>query len=266
MGREHKHAPICGRSTPICRLMELYAEGYVKDEEDGHELVRQLFQRINGFKEEEIKRYNLNSRKRQSNLRCYHNIDPTVPPTDWEEYLEKQEKLREKREKMKKRKLDDNGYEAAKKKQRMTESMDGGVNGEMNGERQTANGERGAANGKRRTGWRWVDEEGRWDDVVEGGSNDGDETSKQNNDQNNEKVQGEVRWESIDLDDLDEVLASLNKNVSGSKEDWDKSVKDWEEMINGARRPKEKYQKKKTNEQKGKGGNEKKGDDIIVID
>ena len=100
------------------------------------------------------------------------------------------------------------------------------------------------ANDKRRTGWRWVDEEGRWEDVVEGGSNDGDETSKQNNDQNNEKVQGEVRWESIDLDDLDEVLASLNKNVSGSKEDWDKSVKDWEEMINGARRPKEKYQLK----------------------
>ena len=77
MGREHNHAPICSRSTPLCHLMELYAEGYMLDEEDGHELVRQLFQRVNGFKEEEIKRYNLNSRKRQSNLRCYHNIEPT---------------------------------------------------------------------------------------------------------------------------------------------------------------------------------------------
>ena len=273
MGREHKHAPICSRSTPICRFMELYAEGYMKDEEDGHYLVRQLFERINGFKEEEIKRYNLNSRKRQGNLRCYHNIEPTGPPTDLEEFLEKQEKLREKREEMKKRKLDDSGCETAKKKPR---TANGEPNGEMNGEWRTANGERGAANGKRRIGRRWVAEEGRWEDVVGEGSSDEDETSKadgrrnkmddQNNDQNSENVHGEVKWESIDLDDLDAVLASLNKNVCGSKEEWDKSVKDWEAMINGARRPKEKYQKKKTNEQKGKGGNGKKGDDIIVLD
>ena len=291
MGREHKHAPICSRSTPICRFMELYAEGYIKDEEDGHNLLRQLFQRINGFKEEEIRRYNLNSRKRQSILRCYHNIEPTVPPTDWEEYLEKQEKLREKRAEMKKRKLDDNGCEAAKKKQRMSESMNGEMNGERrkannereaaNGERWTANEERGAANGERRTAnrWRWVAEEGRWEYDVERGLNDKGETSKADgrkmndeetmnkmNEQNNEKVQGGVKWESISLDDLDEVLASLNNNVYGSKEDWDKKVRDWEEMINGAAKflPK-KDQKKRTNEQKGKGGNDD-GDDIIVLD
>ena len=291
MGREHNHAPICSRSTPLCRLMELYAEGYMLNEEDGHELVRQLFQRVNGFKEEEIKRYNLNSRKRQSNLRCYHNIEPTVPPTDWKEYLEKQEKLREKREEMKKRKLDDKECEAAKKKQRMSESTNGKPNGEMSGERQTtngergatnderqtANGERGAANGERRTanGWRWVAEEGRWEwasndedetSNVDGGRMNDKETRNKMNDENNENVQDGVKWESISLDDLDKVLASLDKNVYVSQEDWDKSVRDWEKMINGAAKclPK-KDQKKKTNEQKGKEGNNDDGD-IIVID
>ena len=177
----------------------------------------------------------------------------------------------------------------------MSESMNGKSNSEMNGERRkadnereaangerwTANDKRGAANGERRTAnrWRWVAEEGRWEYDVERGSNDKGETSKADgrrmndeetinkmNEQNNEKVQGGVNWKSISLDDLDEVLASLNNNVYGSKEDWDKSVRDWEEMINGAAKclPK-KDQNKRTNEQKGKGGNDD-GDDIIVLD
>ena len=32
MGREHKHARFCERDTRLCRLMEFYAEGFMKDE------------------------------------------------------------------------------------------------------------------------------------------------------------------------------------------------------------------------------------------
>ena len=105
MGREHKHAPICGKSTPLCRFMELYAEGHIKDEQDGHNLISQLFERLDGFSYVEIKKYNLNSRKRQLNLGLCYGINYDVPPTDYEEYLLKLKKLYEKREEMKKKKV-----------------------------------------------------------------------------------------------------------------------------------------------------------------
>ena len=160
MGIEHKHALICERSKPICRFMELYAEGYMLDEEDGHRLVSELFKRINDYKEEEIKKYNLNSWKRQSNVRFYHGINPTEPPTDHEEYLIKQMKLYQKREEMKRRKsagencqsgkrqASDNGWETTKKRQRNCDAGEsvnsdkGCQNGATSGERHTANGER----------------------------------------------------------------------------------------------------------------------------
>ena len=155
MGREHKHAPICGKSTPLCRFMELYAEGHIKDEQDGHNLISQLFERLDGFSYVEIKKYNLNSRKRQLNLGLCYGINYDVPPTDYEEYLLKLKKLYEKREEMKKkksnggncqnakRKTDDTGYDTEKKKQRMSECFMEGES--MSGDRQAPSTDRMAS-------------------------------------------------------------------------------------------------------------------------
>ena len=154
MGREHKHAPICGKSTPLCRFMELYAEGHIKDQQDGHYLISQLFERLYGFSEAEIKKYNLNSRKRQMNLGLCYGINCDVPPTDFEEYLVKLKKLHEKREEMKKkknsgancqnakRKIDDTGCDTEKKKQCMSECF---VGESMSGERQASSTDRMAS-------------------------------------------------------------------------------------------------------------------------
>ena len=326
MGREHKHARFCERDTRLCRLMEFYAEGFMKDEEDGHSLISQFFKRINEFKEEEIKRYNLNSRKRQSYLGVYHGIISYEVPTDYEEYLLKQMKLFEKREEMKKRKnagenyengkrkSDDNGCEAAKKKQRMSdchmgqwsncekETTDNDSNGEgstANGERENVNGETGPINGERastfgarasaRGGRRWLNDEARWvndqgrssseegETVNEEGEavNDGGEAANEGGERvNGAEWHGGVKFESISMDELDEQLASINKVYDDySKEDWDRQLREWRDMIEGAVKflPKKDEKKKKTEE---KGRNEKNRNeknrndenDCIVID
>ena len=104
MSLEHKHLPICQKDRAICRIVDIYANGDVLNEEEMHMKVRAAFERINECGAQERNKYNLNSIKRQTRNWCRYGIEPDGPPSNLEEEMKKQQKRKEKREEAKRKK------------------------------------------------------------------------------------------------------------------------------------------------------------------